>query len=177
MQSTYLNRSAFRPQVGSNVIHPPWAMQASKFVEICKRCDKCIERCPQEILIRGDGGFPEVDFKRGQCTFCLECVDACQTKAYDYFKTLPPHDICVEPKPPWDLTVTVKNNCLSINAIVCRTCGENCDEHAIQFRSQPSGASTPQIDGDKCTGCGQCVYVCPENAISISNRNSHSSCD
>lgn len=175
MQSTNLNRRAFlrgkRPQVESNAVRPPWTMEASKFVEICERCDKCIERCPQAILIRGDGGFPEVDFKRGQCTFCVECGDVCQTKAYDYFKTPEPHDICAELKSPWNLTVTIKKNCLSVNAIVCRTCGDNCDEQAIAFRLQLGGVSIPQIDSDKCTGCGQCAYVCPENAISIVNSN------
>ena len=30
-----------------------------------------------------------------------------------------------------------------------------------------SNNNTPQIDKDKCTGCGQCVQTCPFNAISI----------
>ena len=175
MQPTNLNRRAFlrgkRPSIDSNAIRPPWTIKASRFVEACERCDKCIEQCPEKILFRGDGGFPEIDFNRGQCTFCAVCVDVCQSKAYRYFKTNEPHDICADPKLPWNLTVTIKKSCLSLNAIVCRTCGDNCDEQAIQFSLQLGGVSIPKIDNDKCTGCGQCLYICPENAISIKNTN------
>jgi len=174
MQSTNLNRRAFlrgkSPRTKPDVIHPPWTIEAFQFIENCERCDKCIENCPEKILFRGDGGYPEVDFRRGKCTFCAKCVDVCEAKTFHYFKSDEPHEICSKPDKAWNLNVSIKPNCLSINAIVCRICGDNCEQQAIRFRLQLGGVSIPEIDNDSCTGCGECLYVCPENAVSVQNK-------
>lgn len=166
-----LNRRAFLrvvpPKVESNTIHPPWSIEASAFVDICVRCDECIEACPEKILFRGEGGYPEVNFKKGKCTFCAECVATCEVKAFQYLKLGEEHDICATPDIPWYLDVSIKENCLSLNTVVCRACGEHCDEEAIHFQLKLGGISEPLIDKNKCTACGACLYVCPESAISI----------
>ena len=173
MEKMDLNRRAFLkvkpPKVESNAIRPPWSIEASKFVDICERCDNCIDACPEKILFRGEGGYPEVNFKKGECTFCAECVDACEVKAFQYLKTGEEHDICAKPSTAWHLKVQIKENCLSLNAITCRVCGDNCDEQAIRFQLKVGGVSEPLIDQDKCTGCGACLYVCPDNAVAIEN--------
>lgn len=174
MKTTNLNRRAFlrgkSPRVESNAIRPPWALEPSQFIDSCERCDECIRACPEKILFRGDGGYPEVDFKRGNCTFCAKCADVCEAEAFQYFKTDEPQEICSDPDKAWNLEVSIKSNCLSLNAIVCRTCGDVCEEQAINFRLQLRGISIPEIDNDSCTGCGECLYVCPESAVSINNR-------
>ena len=174
MIKTDLSRRAFLrgkpPKVASNAIRPPWTIEASKFVEQCTRCDECISLCPEKILFRGDGGYPEVDFKRGECTFCAKCADACKAGAFHCFKSDTPHDICADPNKAWNLDVTINSNCLSINAVVCRACGDSCYEQAIRFKLQVGGVSIPIIDDDSCTGCGECLSICPKNAVSIKNR-------
>ena len=52
---------------------PPWALNEFLFVDQCTRCNECITACEEEIIIRADGGFPEIDFNRGECTFCELC--------------------------------------------------------------------------------------------------------
>ena len=174
MESTNLNRRLFLrgkpPKVESNAIRPPWSIEASQFVEQCERCDKCIEVCPEKILFRGEGGYPEVDFKRGECTFCTECADACEANVFHYIKSKKSHQPSPAIDNAWHLNVSIKPNCLSINAIVCRACGDNCGEQAIHFQLQVGGISIPEISEDKCTGCGACLSVCPELAVSIQNR-------
>ncbi len=175
MKTTDLSRRAFlhgkRAKDEQNTIRPPWTVKATFFTETCTRCDQCIQACPEKILIRGDGGFPEVDFKQGACTFCAVCADACSSKAFQFFKTETPHDICSTPAKAWHLNVSIQSTCLSLNGIVCRVCGECCNEEAIQFQLQLGGLSTPLIDTDKCNGCGECLYVCPKNAVLIKNAN------
>jgi len=175
MQTTDLKRRAFlrgkSPRKESNAIRPPWAGEGNLFTDNCERCDECIQVCPEKILFRGDGGYPEVDFKRGLCTFCVECVAVCKHGAFHYFKSDEPHEICSTPDNAWQLDVSIKPTCLSLNAIVCRACGDACDVDAIQFRLQLGGVAIPVVDNDKCTGCGGCLYICPENAVQIKNKN------
>jgi ferredoxin-type protein NapF len=51
-------------------IRPPWALAESLFTDCCTRCNDCIDACPEQIIVIGDGGYPTIDFKRGECTFC-----------------------------------------------------------------------------------------------------------
>ncbi|MGB5251654.1 MAG: 4Fe-4S dicluster domain-containing protein, partial [Sedimenticolaceae bacterium] len=55
--------------------HMPWAVAA--FCDLCRRCDDCIRACEESVVVRGDGGFPTVDFNRGGCSFCGACAHAC----------------------------------------------------------------------------------------------------
>lgn len=61
----------------SNGILPPWARETTYFLAHCLRCDACIQACEADILQRGAGGYPSVDFKRGECSFCYACAQAC----------------------------------------------------------------------------------------------------
>jgi len=167
MTSTNLNRRAFLRGRSSKfdlgAIRPPWSIEISQFAERCTRCDECIKACPENILFRGDGGYPEVNFQHGECTFCSHCADACQAKAFKVKHT--------DPKDAWQLNVSIKDSCLSLNAVVCRACGDSCPEGAIRFSLQVGGISSPEIDSETCTGCGECLYVCPKNAVLVQNSN------
>ncbi|MES9895160.1 MAG: ferredoxin-type protein NapF [Candidatus Thiodiazotropha endolucinida] len=140
-------------------IHPPWSIGESSFLELCNRCDECIKACPPGIIINGSGGFPVIDFTRGHCTFCGDCVKACQPKALEF-----PEDLST---PPWSLEIEIEQSCLSLNGVVCRSCGDICEERAIRFQLQTGGRSQPQPDPATCTGCGACVAVCPSKSITI----------
>lgn len=47
----------------SNGIRPPWSGDESHFLTHCTRCDVCINACENNILQRGAGGYPSVNFK------------------------------------------------------------------------------------------------------------------
>lgn len=47
----------------SNGICPPWSGDESHFLTHCTRCDACINACENNILQRGAGGYPSVNFK------------------------------------------------------------------------------------------------------------------
>lgn len=166
MQSPDMSRRAFlrgrSPRFSPSGIRPPWAMPLAAFVAACTRCDDCIHVCPQHILQRGDGGFPEASFKRGECTFCGECAAACQAGAFSP-DARHPHNA-------WNLVVSITPACLSLNGVVCRVCGDHCDANAIRFQLQARAVAVPHISSASCTGCGACQAVCPVNAVTIQNQ-------
>ncbi len=147
------------------VIRPPWSLEEATFIERCNRCNSCISACPEKIITAGDGGFPEINFRQGECTFCHECVNSCEANAFK------PINLAALDKDAWSLKIEILSKCLSLNAVVCRICGDNCDEQAISFKLQLGGVSTPVVDNGVCTGCGNCLFTCPENAISIQNKS------
>lgn len=146
---------------------PPWALSEAKFIESCTRCDACVSACDERILYRGSGGYPEISFKQAGCSFCGDCLQACEAGALQ----------AVHPAPSlaWDLRAQIKPSCLSSNGIVCRACGDVCDTRAIQFQLQTGGRATPNIDLTLCNGCGECLAVCPVQAVEVSPVNADKS--
>jgi ferredoxin-type protein NapF len=138
-------------------VRPPWAVSWSKgedaFAEACTRCDACVAACPEGIVKPGEGGFPEIDLRISECTFCGACAESCKSSAFDLAST------------PWSLTVRATDACLSAQATFCRSCGEACAERAITFPPARGGVAVPRIDASTCTGCGACVSACPVGAV------------
>ncbi len=148
-------RNLFRRKK-SNAIRPPWSKVEESFVEICTRCDKCITACETNIIIRGDGGFPELNFKHDECTFCQQCVDVCPEAAFNDTQ-----------QAPWSYLAQIQETCLVNQNIWCQSCKDACEASAIKFTMTLGKPPTPEILSDQCTACGACVAPCPANAISI----------
>jgi len=144
-------------------VRPPWAVAEMLFVDSCTRCGECITACPYDIIKEGRGKFPILDFSLHGCDFCRKCVDVCEPKA-----------LCYDPSvdaTPWSLKATILPACLSLNKIICRSCGEACEERAISFKLELGGIARPNLDIESCTGCGECFAVCPVKAVEISPRS------
>ncbi len=137
-------------------LRPPWSLGEIEFTTKCDRCGECIKACPQSILEKGRGGFPQVNFKRGECTFCGLCTDRCFNKVLQQ----------IEGAPPWQIKAYIETNCLAKQGIICVTCRENCEPEAIQFPLSHIVA-VPIVNLEKCNGCGACYQVCPVTAITI----------
>jgi ferredoxin-type protein NapF len=141
-----------------HAIRPPWAQEEEKFVDVCTRCGDCITACPEKILEKGRGGYPQVNFFRGECTFCGACVSRCSGGAL-----LPGAPGAA----PWGLKAKIGEACLAKQQVVCRSCGELCPEGAIRFFMAPGGVAKPRVAPDGCNGCGACVKPCPVAAVEI----------
>ncbi len=140
-------------------VRPPWALTEAQFIKTCERCDECISACPEKILRRGSGGYPEVAFAAGGCTFCGDCAKVCEYGALRFEDD--PQQM------PWRLAVVIGASCLSLHGTVCRSCGEVCEDRAIRFKLEVGGIARPQLDTAECNGCGQCLSVCPVGSIRI----------
>lgn len=126
-------------------------------MECCSQCQKCLDACPGKILIKGEGGYPAVNFELGECTFCEACVEACEDGAL----------MPLNNQPPWSLKASINPECLTFKGITCQTCIEMCGTRALTSLFNAQGITSPQINTDLCTGCGACFQVCPSGSIEM----------
>lgn len=145
-------------QQGLQVVRPPW-IELAKFEQHCTACSRCITVCETQILIKGAGGYPEVDFSQGEheCTFCQACVKACEV----------PNLFRSTDEEPWLHKVEVQPNCLAHNQVECRACQDSCESRAIRFQRAVGRVPTPSVDLESCNGCGACLNVCPSQSINL----------
>jgi len=139
-------------------VRPPGALTEQRFLTACSQCAVCIDACPEKIITRGSGGYPEVNFLQGGCTFCGECIRVCRDGALKHAE-----DNVVR----WPIIATINSNCLSYQGVTCRICGDACDIDAIQFDIKAGHTALPRININSCTGCGGCVGDCPASAIEM----------
>lgn len=134
----------------------PWLNQSKVFSDVCTRCGQCVDHCETKIIIKGDGGFPQVDFSRGECTFCYQCAARC------------PEPLFIEREAaPWSIKATISESCLAQQNVECRSCGDMCEPMAIEFTLAVGKVAQPNIEIDACSGCGACVAACPTSSISV----------
>lgn len=152
-------RSFFsRNKIDDTSIRLPWLDKATVFTDLCTRCGKCAEKCETSIIVKGDGGFPTVDFSIDECTFCYQCAEVC------------PESLFVpKSEQPWNAKALINDSCLAFNNVECRSCGDMCETMAIKFKLEIGKVAQPEIELDECSGCGACVAVCPTSSINVSN--------
>lgn len=136
-------------------VRPPWSVQRA-FTDLCTRCGACVAACGPGPLTTGDGGFPAMDFGRGECSFCAACAEACPEPLF-LPRTLP----------PWRLRAEIGSGCLAAGGTYCRSCGDACPAGAIRFAVRLGGRADPAVAADACTGCGACVSACPAGVVRV----------
>lgn len=73
--------------------------------------------------------------------------------------------------PSASAVATVRAHCLAHRGIMCHACGDACEAGAIRFAPAVGQPPMPSIDADVCTGCGECVGVCPADAAELRRRD------
>ena len=145
----------------STPIRPPWSLPELEFVDLCSRCGDCISACPQQILDKGRGGFPRVDFSRGECLFCGECRQVCTPGA------LAVKQHAGDVPEPWSVRASISERCLAGRRVECRSCSDQCESRSIRFQLVVGGVAIPVLEQSACNGCGACYGVCPVQAIEL----------
>ncbi len=137
---------------------PPWALRPdAEFVARCTGCGDCVRACPRGVLRRGDGGLAEIAFDSAGCSLCGDCARVCAARAIDP---------SVQAQ-AFEWRVQVGDACLNRRGVECRVCGDACDVRVLRFTPAPGGIAQLRIDAAACTGCGDCVGVCPVKAIEL----------
>ncbi|MCK6263905.1 ferredoxin-type protein NapF [Vibrio sp. ZSDE26] len=147
-----------RTKVNDNALRLPWLKSSSNFVNDCTRCGKCIENCENKIIIKGEGGFPTLDFSIDECTFCYQCAEVCPEPLFES-----------QNSEPWRAEIVINDKCLAFKNIECRSCSEVCESRVIQFKPELGKVAQPKLNLDECNGCGACVSVCPTSSINVRN--------
>ncbi len=146
-------------------IRPPWSLPESAFIDLCTQCGDCIPICEEGLLQKGRGGYPVVNFHKGECFFCGDCVEKCNSGSLS--KTL-----FQQKAAPWTHKVQVTKKCLNYQGVLCRSCGDRCPQRAIVFRPRTGGKVALEIELESCNGCGACVAPCPVQAIIMTTLSS-----
>ncbi len=153
----HVNRRRFWQRKVTTQQSLPWA--SKQFYDHCTRCGDCIPACETDVIIKGEGGFPVVDFSRGECTYCQQCVQACRQAGV------------FEPcsSKAWSHQVRIRDDkCLTFKQVECRSCSDCCEAQAIRFPLRLGEQAQPNVDAEQCNGCGACIAVCPVQAIEVS---------
>ncbi len=156
MQFNANKRNLFRARkkVATNNLLP-WITDSENFINNCTQCGNCITACPEKIIVVGDGGFPNIDFRQGECTFCKKCVINCEQDLF----------VDCDTQVAWQKKALVSEQCVALSGVYCRSCAESCEAQALTFKLGIS--AVPQIENELCSGCGACVSPCPTQAIEI----------
>lgn len=157
-------RNFFRGKKTSTppAIRLPWVISEQHFIDGCTQCGDCVKSCEENIIINGDGGFPQIDFSKGECSFCHDCIDVCKQPLFIGEK----HNN----QNAWQLDIKINSSCLAMNQIVCQSCQDICEPEAISFKYLHSKTPQPQIELEQCTNCGACVSICPQTAIELTTK-------
>lgn len=148
-------------------VRPPYSGDEIEFFDACTGCGDCIKACPTGLLTSGFMDRPQVDFAKGYCTFCGECATSCEAGAIAQTDQ--------NQSNPWNLKARLADACLENKGVTCRACEFECGESAIRFRPALGGRTEVRIDEAKCTGCGECIGTCPQDALFIEPIKSKSS--
>ena len=75
------------------------------------------------------------------------------------------------PLPPSpEVIAKIGRTCLPFRNESCRVCGDLCELNAIHFMQEEGCLPVPVIIEDACTGCGDCLGICPVDAIDMKPR-------
>ena len=149
-------------------LRPPGATDEEQFTGVCIRCGNCIRACPTEIIHpdMGEHGIagwlaPILRFDEAYCREdCTQCTEACPSGA------LLPVAVEDKQKTPIGFPHVDMDICLLGDDRDCAACRTHCPFEAVHFRfDEETYTLTPEIDPDRCPGCGACEVACPTQPV------------
>ncbi|MFU8891679.1 MAG: RnfABCDGE type electron transport complex subunit B [Anaerosomatales bacterium] len=122
----------------------------------------CARACPFGAITMDSRDLPVIDLDR--CTGCEVCVRECPRGAAGLLAMVPEDAAIAVRCNSHDKPRARKDYC-SMCCIACKKCEKACPADAIHVVDLLA-----VVDFDKCTECGVCVDVCPQECIDLTGR-------
>lgn len=155
----------------SNHFRPPASLSPELFNTLCVRCGNCIKACPSQIIVHHNSPgspiawmTPEVSFQnKGYCLEnCNLCGTVCPSGAITQFDVKAKKELVMG-----SVEIGIEK-CLLSQLTECDRCKAICSYKAIKIVPGNSPVTMkPEVDIQKCVGCGACAAVCPPETISM----------
>lgn len=161
-------------------VTPPGSLSYDHLSSCCTGCQLCIAACPNGVLRPSTDPshllMPTVSYERGYCRpECTRCGDVCPAGAIRPVTRDEKSSISV------GHAVFILENCIThTDGRDCGNCERHCPSGAITMvpsdPSNPRSRKIPQVDIEKCIGCGACENLCPArpfSAIYVEGNHRH----
>ncbi|MBS3957448.1 MAG: RnfABCDGE type electron transport complex subunit B [Clostridiales bacterium] len=125
----------------------------------------CVAACPFNAITIDARGLPVIDLDR--CTGCELCVRECPRGPARLLEMVPEDGPVVIRCNSHDRPKARKDYCVKC-CIACKKCERACPADAIHVIDLLAVVSF-----ERCTGCGACVAVCPQQCIDFTGRAAH----
>jgi ferredoxin-type protein NapG len=172
------NPAPAAPRVPGRLRPPGWT---GRHTEACADCTDCLEACPRDAIFKvasGDGqGTPAIDPLSAPCVLCLDlpCIPACPAEVL-----LP----VTRTEVRMGTAEVIEARCRHHRGEACTTCHDACPLPGVAMileatspgasappraagRDAPEAGRRPVIVPEACTGCGTCLWACPERPRAI----------
>ena len=142
-------------------IRPPGYGAGS--TEVCGGCDACLDACGPGAIIKLTDGTPGIDPRRQPCLLCgdLPCIEACPSDVLQPMRTPSLARMAV--------AEIIPDRCRHGRGEPCSDCYTACPLPSRAMALVTGGPSGPKpvVFTEGCTGCGACLYDCPERPRAI----------
>jgi ferredoxin len=145
------------------LLRPPHAPDEEEFLDLCVRCQACVNICPTNalqpmVLQSGLYGLwtPTLAPSAGECKVdCNRCSTVCPTHAIDLFDITTKYDLKI------GTAILSKDRCIPYaEGEECGKCIPKCPTAAIGYTKQNNLELPSKIDFLLCIGCGICENIC-----------------
>ncbi len=166
--STVLSSHALAGSKAKERLRPPFAAEENAFLDLCVRCQACVNVCPSNalqplMLQSGLYGLwsPVLVPSSGGCEpACNRCSKVCPTGAIGVF------DVHTKYTVKMGTAHLDKSRCVSwADNKPCGKCIPKCPTCAISFVEQPDKKMPVAVDFLLCVGCGICENICRQQTL------------
>ena len=123
----------------------------------CDNCNRCLLRCQG-----GDDPIGGVPWHKSECHLCLNCVDECPQHSLK-FKFFPGSQTLEAPNLPRRRVLTGLAAGAAVVPLMRATPSLSAEKN--DHRVRPPGAVEESDFLARCIRCGECMKVCPNNAL------------
>lgn len=148
---------------GKFILRPPHSPDEEQFLDMCIRCQACVNVCPTNALqplLMQSGLYalwsPTLSPSIGECKLdCNKCSTVCPTQAIGRFNLQNKYFRKI------GTAVLFKDRCIPYaEGKPCGKCIPKCPTGAIGYTEQDNLKFPSQIDFLLCVGCGVCQNLC-----------------